>query len=627
MGGFSLTMVFNKKGNILIIIAAFILFVVSLAHAKYNPKITVEKTTAGTAYVTINQTKVIHLKVNNGSLLPADRANIVAERLKSFADKNYNPNLFSVKSTQTDSRLFFDDKLLLIVTKADAKSNKTTASALASSWITNLKKALSLPPLSVSRNDVLIPLGETRKITVISLLTDPVTASISDPAVVSTNLNKNTLVMTGKALGSSRITLSSEGHEVSINVSVKKYAAYPKSEKQKSIVTGKIAPSSLVNRAIKDAARRSVNIESGALIKNIHIVSPASDLASGLTAEKKVSIKVCGASYIPATLDLNVIIENKPIHQKKSESIMYSNNPEQIKKYQTLFTGRFDTVNESYRLLYHHQNMMGSATGFVIEIINSSDKPASLHFVEGISEPMLDTVIVGYVAGLEFMNNHKNMIGRVINIEPGSRWVLLSQSIPATNTASGIIEFRQIAGDPLFLRVIAKPEQLRIAEDTPGIALPTQGLTADSFQLSDHVYPQPEKTIEAEYVANKPWVFLRIGKNAIKHAEQEDKVLYGNYGVTYNINAKLINPTDKNHKVEIVYEATAGPLSGIFYLDGQLNKIRMLRPPKDATIATITIPAGQTKNIQIKTMPLSGSAYPSTLVIRPAGTLSSVANK
>ncbi|MHB1456976.1 MAG: hypothetical protein ACYC0V_08690 [Armatimonadota bacterium] len=618
-------MLFKKSSVIMLIVSAFSLTTMLPAFAKYTPKISVD--TAGkTAYLVVNGRKAIDFLVSNGSVLPIERARVAAERLKGHASKNFNLDYISFKQTENDARILVDDQLLIIATKADAKAHLVTVSELASAWTGNLKEALSVPPLSASPLNLLLPLGETRVLNIESLQSDPVEAEIGDPKIISADPNPKpgSLIISGKSLGNSTITLKCGDSIVLVQVSVKKYAAYRSAQPVRSIVTGLNAPASLVERAARDAARRSLYIETGANIQSINITTPVKELAPGKSIMAQVKMQVTGGDYIPAQFDLPVQVENKQMSAMQPSWIMYSNDPERITKYQTLFTGRLDDLKKSVRLLYHHQNMSGKEVGFTIEILNPSPSPASVHIMDGIADPIIDTVIVGYKAGLEFMGNHRSLVGRIIELPAASRWIILSQNLPIINTTSGLIEFRQLTGNPLFVRVTAEPESDRVANDPPGVSLPIGGTTIASLPLSDHIYPEPEKKIDTTYTVGKSWVFLRIGKNAIKHASQ-DKLLYGNYGVTYTINAKLENPTQLPQKIEIAYEATAGPVSGIFYVDGKQELIRLLSPPLEKSISTFTIPAGQTKNVAIRTMPLSGSAYPSTLIIRPAGTMASSA--
>jgi hypothetical protein len=469
-----------------------------------------------------------------------------------------------------------------------------------------------------------VPFKEARTITVDSLLPSPVSFEVSDPSIVTIDEKSKpgSILVTGISIGDTIITARCEDYVAQAQVSVRKYAAVASPGVTRAIVTGFNAPGSLVARAAKEAGRRTVVLEPGARINSISMPSAARELPPGKAFQIPVHVEASGPYYLPAKISAQVVVENLFLAQVPTSWLMYSNDPESLLKYQTLFAGRIYSHEESYRLLYHHQNMMSKRVGFVVDILNAASSPASFHLTEGISEPIADPVLVGYKAGLEFMENFQSKVGRIIEIPAGQRWVLVSQSLGHADTASGILEFHQLSGDPLIVRVAVKPDEQRASDDPPGVPLPAIQINASRIALSDHVYPNPVKNLNVTYTVGKPWVFLRIGKYAIKHTTQ-DKQLYGNYGVTYDIKATLENPMPSPHTVELAYEATAGPVSGLFIVDGNMVRIKCLQPPSEAMIGKVTIPAGRTRTISILTMPLSGSAYPATIIIRPTGTAAS----
>lgn len=591
------------------------------AFAGFTPVVT-SQTEPGGASVIVNKRIVMRLKTSNGNLSPPQRASLASERLAGLVQKGLSPMALSYKITGKSAKLMAGDVMIAIATPAEAKAQGTTPAKLASSWVRNVREALSLPPLSASPTELLIPLGETRTVNVESLLSEPVTAQVSNGAIVSVDASKpGSLVVKGLQLGNTDITLKCAEFSVIIRASVKKYAAQIPSSAN-AFVTGINVPTSLVRRAAEDAARSAAILEPGASVRSLSLPKISASPSPGQRMQIPVEIEASGGDHISIKAITQVQIENRQIPRANASLIMYSNDPERIFKYQVLYTGRFSQNQEPNRLLYHHQNMMGRRVGFVIEILNPSTNPASVHVIEGIAPPMVDTVLVGYKAGNEFLENYNAMVGRIIEMPQGSRRVIVSQALDHPYTASGIIEFRQLSGDPLFIRVIAKPENQRQIEDLLDIPLPLDGIDTAKLQLSDHVYPNPIQKIELSYSAGKPWVFFRLGKDALKNPEK-DRWLFGNYGVIYEIKAILENPLTTSHTAEIAFEATAGIASGIFLVDGKPVRIKSLQAPQEICLEKITIPAGRTRTVSIQTMPLSGSAYPATLIIRPAGTTAS----
>jgi hypothetical protein len=596
----------------------------SAAFAKYTPKIGTRAEKDGSAYLTINGADVVRLETSNAGLTPAQRAQTAADRLTALLAKGLDPATIGAKQSGRNVRIMVGETLLMVATPAEAHAHVAATADLADSWARNIKKYLTMPPLSASPLSLTVPFGETRSIAVESFLPDKVEVAISDPRVASLDLQKKpgSIIVTGTSIGDATITLKCVDYTVPIVVQVRRYAATMLSGGRKAAVTGSNCPASLVLHSARVAAMQAVVLEPGARITTLSAPVSVKSLSSGQSTHVPIQVEVAGGSYIPIRFSVPVQVENRSLSRVPTTSIMYSNNPESVEKYQNLFTGCLRADSQATRLLYHHQNMMDRKVGFIIDVVNPSQSSASLHVIEGTSDPMLDTVIVGYAAGLEFMRNDLENIGRIYEIPPGMRQILVSQSLGHSYTASGIMELRQVSGDPLLLRVIAEPEDMRTADDSSELPIPAPGFDLHKTTMSDDVYPNPIQDVDITYTAGKAWVFFRLGKDGLKHATQNLQ-LYGNYGVTYDIKAKIENPSDSPITAEVAFEATAGPASGIFYVDGNLVKIRYLTPPSEVSIGRVTVPAGQNRVLSIKTIPLSGSAYPATLIIRPIGTVAS----
>lgn len=589
------------------------------AWAKFTPRVSQRAERDGTAVVLINDRGVIRLKTTNGNLTPRERAGLAAERLAVLIQRGLDPNALGCKVTGQSARLMAGEAMIAIATQAEARAHGTTPAQLVNSWVRAIRTALAIPPLSVSATDVRIPLGESRMIAVQSLVDSPVNVQVVDSAIVKAESAKpGTLILRGLNVGDTEVKVQCEEYGVTIKAHVRKYAGTLLGS-VKGIVTGQKVPASLIRRAVETAARSQVKLEPGAVLRSVEAGQVPASLPPGSESRLGVCIEAAGGDYIPTRINTQALVENRVIGRAPTSKIMYSNDPERILRYQVLFAGRMTPQDEGVRLLYHHQNMVGQRIGFVIEIINASTNPANLHVIEGVAEPVLDPVIAGYKAGMRFLGNYRQCVGRIIDIAPGCRFVIVNQALEHGFTASGIMEFRQLSGEYLIVRVLAKPESQSVYEDPPDVLLAATGIDPDKIRYSDHVYPNPSQSVEVKYTAGKQWVFFRLGKDAIKHAEQ-DKWLYGNYGVIYEIKAVLENPSSSSQTFEFVFEPTAGPASAIFIVDDRLVPIKLARPPQEVTLERVTVPGESIRTVSICTMPLSGAAYPATLIIRGAST-------
>lgn len=583
----------------------------------FTAVLSVEKAQDGTAYVVLNGRKAIRLQKSNGTLGPAERAGIIAERLSKLLPKLTDLKAIESKDAGEDCQLIVGGVLVGIATPGEAKARGTTTSKLAALWADNLRKLLTAPPITVEPASLLVPLGEKRVLAVKAFIPGDIEAEVSDVAIISadSSVKVGSLVVEGLAVGDAAITVRCSGSDVSVPVSVKKYAATVCGT-ARATITGRNPPLSLLSRAARDVVSSVVTIEPGAGIGKIEFPKSAHVPPPGSTSQVTMTIEAAGQGYIPARLPANVEVENRRLPAVESGEIWFSNFPETVRKYAVLFTGKLATSDRSTRLLYHHYNDMPECMGFVIDVINPSTQPAELHVIEGLSAPMSDVVIVGYVAGKEFINSHQANIGRIFTLPPGTRRVLVSQAVQHPKTASGIMEFRQLSGDPLIVRLVAKPEPQRITDDPPDTDLPLMGFDATRIVSSDGVFPRPKEVMDATYTVGKQWAFIRLGKNPIKH-ETLDKSLFA-FGITYDVNAALVNPSDEDRRVEVLFEATAGPAAGVFLLDGKYAEVKRLGPPDERVIGSYLVRAGNTRNVHIRTIPLSGSAYPATIIIRAA---------
>ncbi|NLA39794.1 MAG: hypothetical protein GX882_10570, partial [Methanomicrobiales archaeon] len=106
-----------------------------------------------------------------------------------------------------------------------------------------------------------------------------------------------------------------------------------------------------------------------------------------------------------------------------------------------------------------------------------------------------------------------------------------------------------------------------------------------------------------------------LGRHALDDSAAQKK-LYGNYGVTYDINLQIENPTAEKKNVKVLFEASAGLASGVFIIDGKFVMAKYAMPPNEVPLASYDLGPGETRKVRIITVPLAGSNYPATVVVR-----------
>lgn len=593
----------------LAVLAATLLLSVG-AQAAFKPRVGLD-ITGSTATVTINRESAIRFRAANAGLSPAQRGEITAQRLTELIDAGLTPDAVGVKGDKTQARVFAGDKLICISTKADAQAARTDTLTLASNWANTIKRLLMMPPIILVTNEVTVPLGETRKIEVKGAAYGPITTKSVVPEIASATPGADGRYITvlGQNLGQTSIEVYSEGEKAVLFVGVKKYAGNV-GMAQQAQVTGDPCPASTMCYAVKQSINRALFLEPGARAEIGEVSCPEGALGKGRTRVLYADVKITGADYIPFRTRTAVEVRNVNIPREELYQLFYSNAPERLEKYQTLFAGKLEQ-SKSTRLLYHHQNDIGKRARLMVELINTGISPAGVRIYRGVSKPMVDTVLVGYIAALNFLKDDTLDVSVIESIPGESRLVLVSDVLDQLDTASGIIQVSQLEGQNVYVRVSAIPPDQDVARVGEVSLMPSQL----AMSLSDHIYPQPMKSLEAEYIVGQRWAFISVGKHAITDAAAQKK-LYGNYGVTYDINVRVNNPTGQTKKIFVEFEPGAGLASGVFIINGQFVPIKYAKPPGEVKLTTYELKPGETRNMRIRTVPTAGSNYPITLIVR-----------
>jgi len=558
----------------------------SAASAQYRPKVEVVPV-EGRAVIYVSRRPAV-------SLDDFDRANVVAGRLSALIARGVDPAAIGVVRTRRGAVVVAGGTRIVEVSSQDAKRVGATPEGLARSWARRLRELIAMPGLTASPPSLLVPLGETRSISIGGGAAGPIEAVLStDAATAVVDSAKRTATVTGASVGDCILTLKCDGAILDVPISVRKYAG--RVGRARVAYTGSGPSRETLARLIERCAYRAIALEPGAKAR---LDGPV-PLPNGSQGEVGVPVRLEGEGYIPLRAVVPVAVEREPLSAKEASFLYYSNNPEQVKRLGTLFAAPLE-LDRPARLLYHHQNMMERPFDLSISLVNYGNAPARVHVLEGIAAPQVDTVQIGHRAVARFLPSLFAHSGYILDLDPGERCLLLLQSIAPRYTASGIYQLRLLAGASVWTFVRADD----------GWSIPAQ-----PPKPSRDVYDQPKRVVEEQYVVGDRWAFIPIGKHAIK-ATNEDGALFGNYGVLYDIRVKARNPTDSPVTLEVLFEPSAGIARGVFWIDGSSVETQHLLPPKEYTLARYPLDAGASRDVRILTMPLAGSNYPATIIVR-----------
>jgi hypothetical protein len=380
-----------------------------------------------------------------------------------------------------------------------------------------------------------------------------------------------------------------------------------------------VAPADLIARQVLAAVRQSVTVTPGATLKVLEEAVRTVPLEPGKGATVAVPVRANGPEMFAVERTALVSVVNRQLPPAPTTALFFSNDPELVRQPGTLFVGRVpDAPNTTTRLLYHHQSAAPAPLRFSAELINDSDEAISVQVVGGDAGPVRDTVWVGFRAASEFLTAHQADCGVIVGVPARSRLPLSSLRLNPDLTISGLLQVRVLSGPAPLVRVAVADAESNAPEPALlpvpiGDAIGFSGANA----FSDHVYANPVKRVEETYTVGGSWAFVRFGRTPLQSAVDPATVLHGNYGVDYDITLRLNNPTDQPAPARIVFDPSAGLASGLFVLDGRRIEIPQINIPRDFTLASYVLQPGEARTVRIRTIPVSGSNYPATIVVKP----------
>lgn len=530
----------------------------------------------------------------------------------------------SVRSTRRTSTIRIGSATLSI-SKAEAAASGSTPSALASTWANNLRAALALPPVKVLASEQKVPLGGTREIRLVGSKAHVAIWRVLPPGFVELKRNEGGVTVKGRTLGSGTIVFSANGTDADAHVDVLPLAAaFP--QNLSANVSGLPAHRDIVAGAIEAAVRTKLKTSDDVRLKiEIPTLQP---LDAGRARTVDVFVKAEAPGAFPTSGVARVAVRNLGLGFAQEGELWYSNHPENVTAPGTLMTGALNS-EKPVRLLYHHVNESPMGLYVQVEVANRSSETARLLVIPGDSEPRRNPVLAGIVAAERFLRRWLDASGEVVEVPPNSRVPIALRRLAPKETMSGLCCLWLLDGGPsnVDVRVHAQPPTTPEAtlaglvnDESPWRFVSPLSLRAAIANEPpfEHVYPDPFKAAELRYEVGGKHGFVRIGQNPIARLDQNGS-LDGNFGVLYRIASFAENATAQPADLEVAFEASAGYSGALFVLNGEVIRTPLLQPKTSVRILKMRLSPGQSKRFDLMTLPLSGSSYPATLMLRPIG--------
>jgi hypothetical protein len=330
-------------------------------------------------------------------------------------------------------------------------------------------------------------------------------------------------------------------------------------------------------------------------------------VARGQSGVVRIPFSFCGEGYTPVKSEVNVRVDNLVLQSfERSRRLYVSNNPESIARPGTLITGSVDRF-ESVRFLFHHKNISSRPLAVAFLVKNHGDEPTLIQLIEGSPQVSRREMAAGHRAAVQFTQNLKSGVGRVIELAPGAEQLIYNVRFDPGMIASGIFELRALAGPGVVFALKAH------SVDNPGDG---DGLDiGDTNGKRGHgEFPEPYVSLEDDFIVGGRWKFIAVGDRLMPNSSNPSRSLAGNYGVTYQIQVAVQNPHDHKEQVDVSLSPVSGPAGVAVFIDGRPVDIPYTRSHNMVRLGSYVMPPNSSRTVTVETIPESGSFYPVRIV-------------
>jgi hypothetical protein len=372
-------------------------------------------------------------------------------------------------------------------------------------------------------------------------------------------------------------------------------------------VTGSAVSRDIFLPLALDEVRKNISLKRGSAFNiGSNVVSPDS-VQAGKTVQVLLWAKIYGDGYETVKKNIIVLIENLiPEDFSEPDRIYVSNSPELLTDTGTLLSGAVER-RKAIRYLFHHKNGTGGVLNFVFSLSNPGKEPVRLLIIEGGIETGTNEINVGHQCSIKFIKSKREKRGYIFEIPPGGSYVIHRIRLKPQQIISGLGEIHLIGGARAVFDIKGLKSYLHVASEDRNIGEYTS-------RRGHGAYGRPEIEINDEYVIGGRWKFIGIGQDSLRNLSSGNTELKGNYGVSYKVRVRIVNPAERENKVELQFSPVSGPSQGTMIVDGELYDPGISRPPDTEKIKVFRVGPKQGKWVNIEMIPESGSFYPVRLV-------------
>jgi len=472
--------------------------------------------------------------------------------------------------------------------------------------------APSLPqPVNLSPNAVLLLIGHSASVDLLSPVSGIVTASGFDPAIARVVFDPigRKVQAFGLHAGTTTATITDESNlsaTLSITVQVSAGKAF---EATSAVITGRPASGDFVADSAARAAERVSYPQPGASVK-IDQGSIAGVRPLGVDDVETVAVPVTisGPGYYPYHSTVSVQLTNLAQPPAPPKYLLVSDYPETITENGTLFFADVNYGDPARLLYYHYAPKDAPLRRVLVKVQNNGVVDSTISLIAGLAGPSPDVLYIGHVATQRFLVREAAGEGEIFDVQPHSTINVVDQLLPANALVSGLMQFRVISGDGVRVAVLVQNATDPMTDPI------SDTLLQSSQQHARGIYQVPEFFYDEYYTVGADPTVLVVGQLPLPNLVQ-GQVLGGDYGVKQSADLTLLNPTNDAARVGVWFEPRGGRATGTFLLDGDVLQLHGVNPFAPVLLRSWIVPPHGYRDVGLVTMPEGGSSYPVNLLV------------
>ena len=489
----------------------------------------------------------------------------------------------------------------LTITSEIATRWNSTPSSLASSFAEKLREKLS-PPLSWGRSEQVVPLTESREIAMKLPAGVSLSVTSNDASIVKVeNLGPGRYRLNGLVRGTTQlVTTASNGQRIpDLPVHVRPWAARWESGPGRLEFTGPLE----VKRV-----RASVERWLGArALPGASIAAQPKGKTDGPNWTFAATASAPGAISVEQTFQVEVS-SSAARALAPAEVVMLSNHPEKIFGEGVLYQRK--AAASGYRIMWHHRNDPDGVERYlVVTLSNPNPSPRRLRVVWSSFGPSQDEIHVGHTAALTYASAGMAGETEFLTLPANGTRTIEVRRVKVGQTVSGVACLWDESGAKV-------PLQVTVSSTLPLESAPLAKVESrDPGRTASGVFPaQIEK--DATHTLGGPFTFIDYGGEPYVTDLEGQHPSYGNFGTMYRTRLMLHNPAESPRTAHIGFSAPGGAARGVLLFDGTLYDLPMGRSGDGVPVSSITLQAGETRQVDLEIFPQAGSNYPVRLIVR-----------